>query len=42
MNYYGLKVYDHSQLEEMIFARAEALDGLGLVSTDIDDILLNR
>lgn len=40
MNYYGLTVYDHAQIEEMIFSKAEALGGLGLVSTDIDDIIL--
>ena len=40
MNFYGLKVYDHAQIEEMIFSKAEDIGGLGLVSTNIDDIIL--
>lgn len=42
MNYYGLKVYDHAQIEEMVFARAEELGALNIVSTDLDYILCNK
>lgn len=42
MNYYGLKVFAHSEIEEMVFGTAEQMGVLNYVSHDIDSILYNR
>lgn len=42
MNYYGLKVFAHSEIEEMVFGTAEQMGVLNYVSLDIDSILYNR
>ena len=42
MSFFGLEVYPHSEIEEMVFATAEEYGVLDYVSLDIDSILYNR
>lgn len=39
MNYYGLEVYDHCEIEEMVFEMADGYGLLGNVSLDIATVL---
>ena len=42
MNYYGLEVFPHCEIEEMVFAAEEQLGVLNVVSFDIDSILYKK
>ena len=42
MNYYGLPVFDHSQIEDMIFAKACDLGAQDIVSIDIDGLFSSK
>lgn len=42
MNLFGLEVYEHSEIEEMVFAMTENYGALNIVSQDIDTILSRR
>ena len=39
MNYYGLEVYDHCEMEELVFEQADGYGILGNVSLDIASVL---
>ena len=42
LNLFGLEVYEHSEIEEMVFAMTENYGTLNIVSQDIDTILSRR
>ena len=39
LNYYGLEVYDHCEMEELVFEQADGYGILGNVSLDIASVL---